>query len=143
MLTLRKVRTKTEVRDRKLKYRLLAIFALFVFLGCWGNAESKNFNTVGYFKDSDKTRIFTVSYTADTLETEIKAYGANQMHSPGAMTTTYFYPANTTDIPDVTLAGHAGLALLMGATPELAYQGTINARGEYVFIKLPANKRNH
>ena len=64
-----------------------------------GDSERRKFNQLGHFNGSNSARVFTVSYAPNATETEIKAYGAGRTHTLGAVTVTYFYPADTPNIP--------------------------------------------
>ncbi len=82
--------------------------------------------------------MFTVSYTPNATETEIKAYGSGKFHTLGAVTVTYFYPVGTPNIPDdaVTMADSAKRAMeINGEDRRFAFQGLINPRGKYIFTK--------
>ena len=56
------------------------------------------FRRVGYFKDSKRNRIYTISYKSGTKEKEIRSYAENLMYTQGQMMATYFYPEGS-DIP--------------------------------------------
>jgi len=125
--------------NRKLAAFFLAVILFAVFCG-WGDSERRKFNQLGvYFNGSSKARVFTVSYAQNATETEIKAYGAGRTHTLGAVTVTYFYPADTPNIPDdaVTMADSAMRAMeINGEDGRFTFQGLINPRGEYIFTKV-------
>lgn len=125
-----------------LNQRLIA-FILMVFLfavSCGGgDSKSRKFNQVGYFMASNKVRVFTVSYTPNATEAEIKEYGAGKMHTLGAITITYFYPADTPDIPDdvMTSADSAMRAMeINGEDGRFTFHGLINPQGKYTFTRV-------
>lgn len=104
-----------------------------------GDSEPRKFNQLGYFKASNKARVFTVSYTPDATETEIEEYGAGKFHALGAITVIYFYPADTPNIPDdaVTMADSAMRAMeINGEDGRFTFHGLINPQGKYTFTKV-------
>ena len=123
-----------------MKHKMLSISVLlFLVLGCGGDTEPRKFETLGYFKASNKARVFTVSYAPNASEAEIKAYGSGKMHTLGAITVTYFYPVDTPNIPDdvVTMAGNVAHAMeINGKDGRFTFQGWINPQGKYIFTKV-------
>ncbi len=128
--------------NRKLAGFLLVIILFAASCGC-GDSEPRKFKQLGYFKASNKARVFTVSYTPNATETEIKAYGSLKVHTLGATTVTYFYPADTPNIPDdaVTTADSAMQAMkINGEDGRFTFQGLINPKGKYIFTKVEEAK---
>lgn len=125
--------------NQKLAAFLLAVILFAASCG-WGDSERRKFNQLGvYFNGSNKARVFTVSYAANATETEIKAYGSGRTHTLGAVTVTYFYPADTPNIPDnaVTMADSAMRAMeINGEDGRFTFQGLINSRGKYIFTRV-------
>ena len=123
-----------------MKHKMLSISVLLLLvLGCGGNTEPRKFEVHGYFKASNKARVFTVSYAPNASETEIKAYGSEKMHTLGAITVTYFYPVDTPNIPNdaVSLAGNVARAMeINGKDGRFTFQGWINPQGKYIFTKV-------
>lgn len=117
----------------------LLVLILFASSCGGGNSEPRKFNELGYFKDSNKARVYTVSYTPNTTEAEIKEYGSGKMHTLGAVTVTYFYPADTPNIPNdiVTFADSALWAIgINNLDGRFTFQGLINPQGEYIFTEV-------
>ena len=55
--------------------------------------NQENSINLGISSASNKARVFTVSYTPNATEAEIKEYGAGKFHTLGVITAIYFYPA--------------------------------------------------
>ena len=128
-----------DTLNQKLAGFLLTVILFAASCG-WGDSERRKFNQLGvYFNGSNKARVFTVSYTPNATETEIKAYGAGRTHTLGAITVTYFYPADTPNIPDdaVTMADSAMQAMKINVEDgRFTFQGLINSQGKYIFTKV-------
>lgn len=91
--------------NRGVVMRYLQLFIpciCFVIISC----SQSPFRQAGYLKDAKKNRIYTVSYSPGTPESEIRAYAAKLMHSQGQLTAAYFYPEGSQIPADgITLAG--------------------------------------
>jgi hypothetical protein len=70
---------------------LLFIFLLFIS-SC--TSEPEFATKVGYFKDANKGRAFTYILPDKYTTTQISAHAKKQMHTPGKMTTVFYYSSS-------------------------------------------------
>lgn len=71
-----------------MKYIIITLLSIFTFTCAYAEGP---IDRVGYFKDSNKNRIFTHSYKPGTTEQEIKAHAEKLMHTDWRMTVGYYY----------------------------------------------------
>jgi hypothetical protein len=73
------------------------------------NPEELDFWHAGYYRDASMDRMFTIGFNPAIGKAEVYDYAGQLMHSPGHVTTAYFYPADSR-IPSGVLAGAASMA---------------------------------
>lgn len=85
---------------------LICFFCATIFGVSQAVADNQGkFRRVGYFKDSKKNRIYTISYQSGTIEKEIRSYAEKLMYTHGRMMAAYFYPKGSSIPADgLTLA---------------------------------------
>ena len=75
-----------------MKNKILGLMLIFLF-SCLGN---NGIVEEGYFKDSNKNRIFTFSFESDVSIDEIKKHAKSQMNTSGSLTACYYYLKGST-----------------------------------------------
>jgi len=85
---------------------LLCLLLGSVFDGLAADTDKQdNFRRVGYFKDSNKNRIYTISFKPGTPKREVLSYAEQLTYTQRRMMAAYFYPEGSAIPADgVTLA---------------------------------------
>lgn len=73
------------------------------------NPEELDFWHAGYYRDASMDRIFTIGFNPAIGKPEVYQYARQLMHSPGHVTTAFFYPAGSR-IPSGGISGAASMA---------------------------------
>ena len=90
---------------------------------------------VGYFKDSNRNRIYTISIKAGTTEKEVRSYAKRLTHTQGRIMAAYFYIEGGA-IPgdDVTLAKN------VFHVNEILYEQPGLSKWRYAFMRYLTGK---
>ncbi len=70
----------------------ILFFLIFILSSC--DSTPPFATKVGYFKDANKGRAFTFVLPSEYTRDRVKGHAQKQMHSPGKMTTVFYYEAN-------------------------------------------------
>lgn len=70
--------------------KLLLLPVIIALIAACSGGSSTSFTQVGYFKDSNKFRVFTY-HVSDTNWFEIYKHASELMHTQGAPTAAYYY----------------------------------------------------
>lgn len=73
------------------------------------NPEELDFWHAGYYRDASMDRKFTIGFNPAVGKAEVYEYAGQLMHSPGHVTTAYFYPADSR-IPSGVLTAATSMA---------------------------------
>lgn len=93
-------------------------------------AQSNSFREVGYFKATNKDRIFSVEIIENVTAAEVKAYARGKMNTPGKMTAVYFYPSGS-----VIPASGLTLARNLVQANNLLYEGRGLSKWRYAYMR--------
>ena len=93
-------------------------------------ARSNNFREVGYFKATNKDRIFSIEIIGNVTAAEANAYARRKMNTPGKMTAVYFYPSGS-----VIPASGLTQAVNLFQANNLLYEGKGLSKWRYAYMK--------
>ena len=125
---------------------LLVVVAFASGIQQKAEAQSSSFREAGYFKATNKDRIFSVEMIGNVTVAEANAYAQRKMNTPGRMTAVYFYPQGSLIPADgLTLANNLYAAnTVLYDMPGLskwryAYMKYGNGSEEFVDCRKPNN----
>ncbi len=126
--------------------KYLAVTFLTIFIATSIYAEEQ-IEQVGYMKDENRNRIFTLTFNKNISETDIQKHAANLPNTAGWMTAAYYYPENSV-VPSniVTSAGNIVKVIrVLYETPgfskwKYAYMITFSGKTKFInCTKTPEN----